>query len=190
MSALVSLQYDILNETSGDMNTAINLTQLFSAVEYGLVSIRPTVVHSKDTNVLLHEACRLVLLTNMCYIQRDFPKCSTVLTTLHSRLTHILKVLEPFDQLRHEYHRKLVLWILLVGGISSLQPERYADLISRLLVQWKVAECEEVYECCREFVWSDKIASEVSYTLASEVRCRMWPLLVTSQGERILGSEG
>lgn len=188
MTALVQLQASLIHDNSRDVNVAAHLTQLFSAVEYHLVSARMPTTSPMDANILLHEASRIVLLTNLSYVQRNFPNCSTVLVTLHRRLGGTVAALEPLHQFDHVYSRKLLFWVLLVGGISSSHPEWYAEHIARLLVRWNVGRWEDVVGYCREFVWSERIGREVGYTLAGEVRSRLWPMVVTSEGHRILGS--
>lgn len=150
------------------------LTQLSSAVEHRLLSIQAPMTppqSSVDSDILLHEACRLVLLIIMSSLFRNFRPHSATLRSLQTRLTQAISSLDaqqdtfPSDQ----SHQRIFLWVLWIGGMSSMNQEWYATRIRDLIRELRIVDIGGLRSCFEQFVWSPRMENVLCYELVERV---------------------
>jgi hypothetical protein len=69
--------------------------------------------------------------------------------------------------------RKMLLWILFVGGIASRDEERYGKMTADLLWDDGAAALQSVPSSFSQFVWSSRLEDKSYHALMDNVRDRL-----------------
>ncbi|OAL49303.1 hypothetical protein IQ07DRAFT_76877 [Pyrenochaeta sp. DS3sAY3a] len=171
MACLVSLQTELLSNPELPMSSAVLLTQLSSAVEHRLLQSRPPPSPYPSAVLLLHEAFRLSQLMCISCIFRAFGASSAILRSLSNRLSQTLTSLEPLVQnVMSLPEKRMLAWILCVGGMASSDQHWYASRLAKLLYELKISDNEEWEALLSEFVWSPRMNTRYYDILLGLVR--------------------
>ncbi|KAF2471677.1 uncharacterized protein BDR25DRAFT_342371 [Lindgomyces ingoldianus] len=174
ITPLASTQLRLLKDPSTTISSVLSLTDLIVAVEHRLFNIKVPSPFPPEPQALLYDSARLALTICMSCNFRDFRPLSATLMGLQKRLMPILKSLESlYGDMTDTHQRRMLLWILWVGGIASVNQEWYAKRISVLMLELGLAEVEELRNCFREFVWSPRMDDQFSYSLWELVQSKM-----------------
>ncbi|KAF2476893.1 uncharacterized protein BDR25DRAFT_339005 [Lindgomyces ingoldianus] len=145
--------------------------QLCAAIEYRLVSTHIPDQPESDPEVLIHDACRIVLLSLMSFNFRAFQHPSAVYIRLEQQLRRVIAALEKRSQpIEDQSLKKMLLWILWVGIITSPNLEWFLVRIRTLTVDLGFVEWDRLKSCLEEFVWTEKMNGKAVSGLWERVR--------------------
>jgi hypothetical protein len=172
MACLASLQTELLSNPELSMTSVISLTQLSSALEHRLLRSQPPPLLYTSAVLLLYEASRLAQLMCISCIFRDFGASTATLRSLSHRLRQTLISLEPLIQnVTQLSEKRMLAWIVCVGGIASLDQDWYASRLARIMSELRVLSNEEWQALLSDFVWSPRMNNRSYNSLLEFVHC-------------------
>lgn len=173
MARLESLQTELLSNPELSMSSVNLLTQLSSAVQHRLLQSQPPPHLCPSAVLWIYKAFRLAQLVCISCIFRGFGASSATLRSLSHRLGQTLISLEPLVRdLTQLSEKRMLAWIVCVGGMASLDQHWYASRLAQLMSQLKILGDEEWEVLLSDFVWSPRMKTRSYDTLLGLARQR------------------